>query len=119
MIQHGTILKICDNTGVLLVQCIKVLSTNKKNIAKLGDVIVVSVKKYHIKKVQQMKLRKRRRYSKGSIHRALIVRTKVNYEFLKGVYIKFDENTAILVNKRVVPISNRVYGPILKLLCMK
>lgn len=119
MVQQGSILKVCDRTGVILVQCIKVFGSNKKRIAFLGDVILVSVKKFNLRKYQTTKLKKRKKFLKGSLQRALIVRSKINFKRTPGIYIKFDENTVVLVNKKVVPISNRVFGPILKELCMK
>jgi large subunit ribosomal protein L14 len=119
MIQVGTILKVCDKTGVMLVQCIKVLGDAKKKIAFLGDVILVSVQRINPKKFEDVKLFKRKRFFLGTMHRALIVRAKVNFSRLPGIFIKFNENSVVLVNKRTVPISNRVYGPILRELCMR
>lgn len=117
MIQLGSILKVCDKTGVILVQCIKVLGPSKKKIAFLGDVILLSVKKFNLKKIQSIK--KKKKYLKGSMYRGLIVRSKVNYARVNGIYIKFDENTVVLVNKKTVPVSNRVFGPIMREFCMK
>jgi len=119
MIQQGTMLKVTDKTGVVVVQCIKVFGPIRKKIAYLGDVVVVSVKKINIKKLASLKAKKRRKYKKGVLSRALIIRTKTNFCRLPGVFIKFDENTVVLVNKKVVPVSNRVFGPVLKELCMK
>lgn len=119
MVQQGSILKVCDRTGVILVQCIKVFGPSSKRIASLGDVILVSVKKFNPRKFQSSKTKKKKKFLKGSLQRALVVRTKVNFQRVSGIYIKFDENTVVLVNKKVVPISNRVFGPILKELCMK
>jgi large subunit ribosomal protein L14 len=119
MIQVGSILKVVDQTGVSLVQCIKVLGPSKKRIAFLGDIILVSVKRINPKKFQDIKLTKKKKFFKGTLHRALIIRTKVNFCRIVGVYIKFNENSVVLVNKRIVPISNRVYGPIVRELCMK
>ena len=119
MVQQGSILKVCDRTGVILVQCIKVFGSNKKRIAFLGDVILVSIKKFNLRKYQSGKLKKKKKFLKGSLQRGLIVRSKINFKRTSGIYIKFDENTVVLVNKKVVPISNRVFGPILKELCMK
>jgi large subunit ribosomal protein L14 len=119
MVQQGSILKVTDRTGVVLVQCIKVLGSSKKGIAYLGDIILVSVKKINTKQFQGTALRKKRKFLKGTLHRGLIVRTKVNYKRLNGVFIKFNENSLVLVNKRSVPISNRINGPILKELCIK
>jgi ribosomal protein L14 len=66
-----------------------------------------------------MKVRWRKRFAMGTMHRALVIRAKVNFCRLPGIYIKFNENAVVLVNKKVVPVSNRVYGPILKELCIK
>jgi large subunit ribosomal protein L14 len=119
MIQVGTILKVCDKTGVSSVQCIKVLGPYKKRIAFIGDVIIVSVLHINSKKFQNMKLFKRKRFLKGTLHRGLIVRTLVNYKRTNQIFLRFNENSVVLVNKKVVPISNRVYGPILIELCRK
>jgi len=119
MVQQGSILNVCDRTGVILVQCIKVFGSSKKRIAFLGDVILVSIKKFNLRKYNSSKTKKKKKFLKGSLQRGLIVRSKVNFKRTSGIYIKFDENTVVLVNKKVVPISNRVFGPILKELCMK
>jgi len=119
MIQAGTMLKVTDKTGVILVQCIKVFGPIKKHIAYLGDVVLVSIKKFNVKKFSALKTKKKRKFLQGSLSRALVIRTKVNYCRNPGVFIKFNENTVVLVNKRVVPVSNRVFGPVLKELCMK
>lgn len=119
MIQVGTILKVCDKTGVTLVQCIKVFGQSKTKIASIGDVILVSVQQINPKKFQNMKLFKRKRFFKGTLHRGLIIRTKVNFERSKGIFIKFNENSLILVNRKSIPISNRIYGVVLVELCRK
>jgi len=119
MVQCGTMLKVTDKTGVVLAQCLRVFGPIRKRIAYLGEIVLISVKRLNIKKLASLKVKKRRKYSKGTLSRALVVRAKTNYKRAYGLYIKFDENTIVLVNKRVVPVSNRVYGPILKELCMK
>lgn len=119
MIQSGTILKVSDKTGVVLVQCIKVLGTSKKRLASLGDVILVSVKRINPKRFKNVKLFRRKKFFKGTLHRGLIIRTKVNFERIPGLFIRFNENTVVLVNKKTVPISNRVYGPVIRELCMR
>jgi large subunit ribosomal protein L14 len=119
MIQVGSILKVCDKTGVSLVQCIKVFGSYKKRIAYIGDVILVSVVHINPKKFKNMKIFKRKRFFKGTLHRGLILRTKVQYKRANKIYIKFNENSIVLVNRKVVPISNRVYGPVLLELCRK
>ena len=119
MIQVGSILKVCDKTGVSLVKCIKVFGSYKKRIAYIGDVILVSVVHINPKKFKNMKIFKRKRFFKGTLHRCLILRTKIQYKRANKIYIKFNENSVVLVNKKIVPISNRVYGPILLELCRK
>lgn len=119
MIQEGTILNVCDKTGVMLVKCIKVLGPYKKRIAFIGDLILVSVQRINPRKLVRIKLFRRKRYFVGTMHRALVVRGKCNYWRMNTVYIKFNENSVVLVNKKVVPVSKRVYGPILKELCMR
>lgn len=119
MIQAGSILKVVDKTGVTLVQCIKVIGPYKKRIAFLGDVIIVSVKRLNPKKFKNVKWFRRKRYLKGTLHRALIIRSKVNYCRTPGVFIRFNENSVVIVNRRVVPLSNRVYGPVLRELCTR
>lgn len=119
MIQPGTILNICDKTGVMLVKCLKIFGSSKCKYASLGDVVLVSVQRVNPKKFKNIKLFRRKKFFKGTIHRALIVRTKVNFMRLAGIFIRFNENSAVLVNKRIVPISNRVHGPMLRELCMR
>ena len=97
MIQLGTILKVTDKTGVVLVQCIKVFGSSKKQIAYLGDVVLVSVQRINPKKFHNVKLFKRKKFFKGTLHRGLIVRSKVNYMRSSGVYIRFNENAVVLV----------------------
>jgi len=119
MVQAGTILKVTDKTAVVLVECLKVFGPIRKRIAYLGDIVLVSVKKLNIKNKNIQKTKKKRRYSRGSLSRALLVRSKVNFCRISGIFIKFDENAVVLVNKKAIPVSNRIYGPILKELCMK
>jgi large subunit ribosomal protein L14 len=116
MIQMGTLLYASDKTGVVFVQCIKVLGSYKKRIAYMGDVIVVCVKKINPRRFINAKPRWIKRFRKGSIHRSLIIRSKVNFRYLSGALIKFDENSVVLLTGlNVVPVSNKVYGPIFRL----
>lgn len=119
MIQQGSILNVNDKTGVILVQCIKVFGSSKKRIAFLGDVILVVIKKVVIRSNLKHSARKRRRFFEGGLSRALLVRTKTNFCRLPGFFIKFNENSVVLVSKKVIPVSKRAYGPILKELCIK
>lgn len=115
----GTILKVTDKTGIALVQCIKVFGHSHKRIAFLGDVVLVSVKWVSRKRFVNLKPRLKKRYALGSLHRALVVRSKVNYMRTKHIFLRFDENAVVLVNRRRVPVSNRVFGPILKEFCTR
>lgn len=119
MVQMGSILKVSDKTGVVLVRCIGVLSASKKKVAKIGCVILVSVQKINVKRVQQLKSRLQRKYSLGTLHRALVVRSKSNFCRGPGVFFRFNENAVLLVTKRVVPLANRSFGPLLKEFCMR
>lgn len=114
MIQPGTIAKVCDKTGVILVQCIKVLGPIKKRIACIGDIIIVTVKHINTRKFRKMKYAKKKKFFLGTLHRALVVRTKEQFSRSLGIYIRFNENAVVIVNKRIVPISNRIFGPILR-----
>ena len=102
MIQAQTILNVADNSGAKEVMCIKVLGGSKRRYARLGDQIVVSVKKAAPKGAVKRK----------SIQRAVIVRMRKNLKRKDGSYIKFDENSVVIVNKDGVPIGTRVFGPV-------
>ena len=119
MVQVGSTVIVCDKTGVVSAECIKVLGPMSKKIAYIGDVIIVSVKHINKRKFINVKLSKKKRFFLGTLHRALVVRTKQKFFRSFGLYLAFNENTVVLVNKRTVPISNRIWGPILRELCMK
>jgi large subunit ribosomal protein L14 len=89
MIQMRTILDVADNSGARLVQCVKVLGGSRRRYASLGDVIVVSVKEA----LPNMKVKK------GQTARAVVVRTTREYARADGSYVKFDGNSAVLVDK--------------------
>jgi len=119
MIQVGTIVKVCDKTGVVLAQCIKVLGPTRKRIAFIGDILIVTVKRLNIDRFKRIKLSRRKRFVLGTLHRGLVIRSKEQFCRSSGIHYRFNENAVILVNRKVVPISNRIYGPILRELCMK
>jgi large subunit ribosomal protein L14 len=60
-----------------------------------------------------------KRYLKGTIHRGLVIRSRMNFQRISGIYLKFDENAVVLITKNVVPVTNRVYGPVLREMCMR
>jgi|TARA_B110001454_G_C12487828_1_gene337141 large subunit ribosomal protein L14 len=101
MIQQETRLKVADNTGAKEVLCIKVLGGSKKKYAKLGDVIVVTVKKTIPGGIK-----------KGEVTKAVVVRVRKEYRRKDGSYIRFDENAAVLINNQLEPIGTRVFGPV-------
>jgi large subunit ribosomal protein L14 len=101
MIQVGSVVKVCDKTGVVLGVCIKVLGHAKKRVAVLGDVIIIAVRRINPKKFQNVKLFRRKKFFKGTLHRALLVRTKINYCRIVGLFIRFNENSVVIVIKRL------------------
>ncbi len=102
MIQIQTRLKVADNSGAKEIQCIKVLGGSKKRYGKIGDVIVASVKDA----IPDSNVKK------GSVIKAVIVRTKKEMRRSDGTYIKFDDNAAVLINKNNEPLGTRVFGPV-------
>jgi large subunit ribosomal protein L14 len=102
MIQMRTILEVADNSGAKRVQCIKVLGGSRRRYAQLGDVIVVSVKEA----LPGTKVKK------GEVAQAVVVRMKSQAARPDGSYIRFDENSAVLINKEREPIGTRIFGPV-------
>ena len=102
MIQTESVLDIADNSGAKRVACIKVLGGSRRRYAQLGDVIVVSIKE----------ALPTSRVKKGDVARAVVVRTRREYQRPDGTYIKFDSNSAVLVNKDNEPIGTRIFGPV-------
>ena len=102
MIQMLTVLDVADNSGAKRVQCIKVLGGSRRKYATVGDIIVVSVKEA----LPNMKVKK------GDIAKAVIVRTAQELPRPDGSYIRFDNNSAVLVNQQLEPIGTRIFGPV-------
>lgn len=102
MIQTETILRVADNSGAKLVSCIKVLGGSKRRYASIGDIIVVAVKEA----IPNSKVRK------GDVVRAVVVRTAKEIRRGDGSYIKFDDNSAVLINPQHEPIGTRIFGPV-------
>jgi large subunit ribosomal protein L14 len=102
MIQMRTILDVADNSGAKSVQCIKVLGGSRRRYAALGDVIVVSIKEA----LPGAKVKK------GDTAKAVVVRTKREWSRPDGSYIKFDANSAVLINAQLEPIGTRIFGPV-------
>ena len=102
MIQTESVLDIADNSGAKKVLCIKVLGGSKRRFATVGDVIVVSVKEA----IPNAKVKK------GSVMKAVIVRTAKELRRADGTYIRFDTNSAVLINNEGEPIGTRIFGPV-------
>lgn len=102
MIQMQTILDVADNSGAKKVGCIKILGGTRRKYARVGDVIVVSVKDA----VPNSKIKK------GEVVRAVVVRTTKEVGRPDGSYIRFDDNSAVLINPQGEPIGTRIFGPV-------
>jgi large subunit ribosomal protein L14 len=102
MIQQQTRLKVADNSGAKEVMCIKVLGGSRRRYASLGDIIVASVKEA----IPQSKVKK------GDVVRCVVVRTKRTHKRVDGSSIRFDENSAVILNNQNEPVGTRIFGPV-------
>jgi large subunit ribosomal protein L14 len=102
MIQMTSVLDVADNSGAKKVYCIKVLGGTRRRYATIGDVIIVSIREA----IPGAKVKK------GEVARAVIVRTRRELARPDGSYIKFDGNSAVLINKENEPIGTRIFGPV-------
>jgi large subunit ribosomal protein L14 len=102
MIQQQTVLDVADNSGAKRVMCIKVLGGTRKRYAGLGDIIVVAIKSA-IPDGQA---------KKGTVAKAVVVRTAKEVRRPDGSYVKFDRNAAVLINNANEPIGTRIFGPV-------
>jgi large subunit ribosomal protein L14 len=102
MVQMQTTLDVADNSGAKKIMCIKVLGGSKRKYASIGDIIVVSIKEA----IPGAKVKK------GEVAKAVIVRTAKEVARADGSYIRFDSNSAVLINKDNEPIGTRIFGPV-------
>ncbi len=102
MIQMQSRLNVADNSGAKEVMCIKVLGGSKRRFASIGDIIVVSIKEA----IPTAKVKK------GDVAKAVIVRTIHKLRRADGSYIRFDDNSAVLINASKEPIGTRIFGPV-------
>ena len=102
MIQSETRLTVADNSGAKTVSCIKVLGGSRRRYASVGDIIVVTVKEA----MPNAKVKK------GDVLKAVIVRTAKEIRREDGSYIKFDDNSAVLISQQNEPIGTRIFGPV-------
>ena len=102
MIQMQTMLDASDNSGAKRLCCIKVLGGSRRRYAGVGDIIVVSVKEA----IPNGKVKK------GDVHKAVVVRTVKEIGRADGSFLRFDQNSAVLVNPQGEPIGTRIFGPV-------
>ena len=102
MVQQQSILKVADNTGAKEIMCIRCLGGSYRRYARIGDVIVASVKSATPGGV----------VSKGDVVKAVVVRTKKGLRRADGSYIKFDENAAVIIRDDKTPRGTRIFGPV-------
>jgi len=101
MIQQESRLNVADNSGAKEVLCIRVLGGSKRRYASVGDIIIVSVKSSSPGGVK-----------KGTVSRAVVVRTKKEIRRPDGSYIRFDDNAAVLLTAQDEPRGTRIFGPV-------
>lgn len=102
MIQTESVLVVADNSGAKRVRCLKVLGGSKRKYASVGDIIVVSIKD----------AAPNAKVKRGDLARAVIVRTSKELRRADGSYIRFDNNSAVLINKDNEPVGTRIFGPV-------
>ena len=102
MIQLRTVLDVADNSGAKKIQCIKVLGGSGRRYARIGDIIVVAVREAD----------PRSQVKKGEVRKAVVVRTRKEIRRSNGTYIKFDVNSAVLINDNREPLGTRIFGPV-------
>jgi len=102
VIQMTSVLDVADNSGAKKVFCIKVLGGTRRRYATIGDIIIVSIREA----IPNSKVKK------GDVARAVIVRTKKEVARPDGSFIRFDGNSAVLINKENEPIGTRIFGPV-------
>ena len=102
MIQLRTVLDVADNSGAKKVQCIKVLGGSRRRYARIGDIIVVAVRESD----------PRGTVKKGEVKKPVVVRTRKEIRRPNGTYIKFDVNSAVLIDDNREPLGTRIFGPV-------
>ena len=102
MIQQQTLLKVADNSGAKVIMCIKVLGGTRRRYARVGDIIVASVKSATPGGVVK----------KGEVIKAVVVRTVKESRRPDGTYIRFDENAAVIIKDDKNPRGTRIFGPV-------
>ena len=99
---HRSMLEVADNSGAKKAQCIKVLGGSQRRYAGMGDVVVVSIKEA----LPESNVKK------GTVTKAVVVRTKKETRRPDGSYIRFDQNAVVLINAEGDPVGTRIFGPV-------
>ncbi|MGI5888049.1 MAG: 50S ribosomal protein L14 [Oscillospiraceae bacterium] len=102
MVQQQSYLKVADNTGAKEIMCIRVLGGSRRRYARVGDIIVASVKKTTIGGSVK----------KGDVVKAVVVRSTYKLRRADGSYIRFDENAAVIIGDDKNPVGTRIFGPV-------
>jgi large subunit ribosomal protein L14 len=102
MIQSYTILDVADNTGAKKLRCFNILGGSKRRYARIGDIIVASVREATPDATVK----------KGTIVKAVIVRTRKELGREDGSYVKFDDNAAVIINPNREPVGTRIFGAV-------
>lgn len=102
MIQMKSVLDVADNSGARKVVCVKVLGGSRRRYASVGDVIVVAVKEAMANS----------KIAKGTVHKAVVVRTASAISRADGQSVRFDDNSAVLINASKEPVGTRIFGPV-------
>jgi large subunit ribosomal protein L14 len=102
MVQVESMLTVADNSGAKMVQCIKVLGGTRRRYAGIGDIIVVAVKATTPNSA----------IKKGTIEKAVVVRTHKEYRRPDGTYIRFDDNACVIIDANKNPKGKRIFGPV-------
>jgi large subunit ribosomal protein L14 len=102
MIQQETSLKVADNSGAKIIKTIKVLGGSRRRYANIGDIIVASVKKATPGGV----------VGKGEVVKAVVVRSVYGIRRNDGIYLKFDDNAAVIIDDNKAPVGTRIFGPV-------
>ena len=102
MVQVESLLNVADNSGAKIAQCIKVLGGTKRKYASIGDIIVIAIKDALPTSV----------IKKGTVERAVVVRTSKEYRRPDGTYIRFDDNACVIIDAAMNPKGKRIFGPV-------
>jgi len=102
MVQVESFLNVADNSGAKIAQCIKVLGGTKRKYASIGDIIVIAIKDALPTSV----------IKKGTVERAVVVRTSKEYRRPDGTYIRFDDNACVIIDAAMNPKGKRIFGPV-------